>query len=216
MSYPAILQPANLLSLSRVFLTPVVGYFLWRGDLLSTHICAGLLIVAGITDGLDGYVARRLGQVTKLGKTLDPLADKLMAAFLIVLLILFRDFPWWLAGVVVGRDLLILVAGLALMRGEKVVVSSNYAGKYAFTAIVFLIGSYIYRWPLGITVLTWMTIILVVISTMLYARMFLRLRRGIPMAEVRDKPLWRVLRLVFNGSFLVVYFYGFFNFMEWL
>lgn len=212
----AILQPANLLSLSRVLLTPLVGYFLWKGDSQSTHICALLLIVAGITDGLDGYVARKLGQVSDFGKTLDPLADKLMAIVLIGLLIMFRDFPWWLAGVVVGRDLLILLAGLTLMRGEKIVVPSNWAGKYAFVAIIFLIGSYIYRFPTGITVLTWMTIVLVAISSLLYARLFLRLRGGQKLQIQPDRPMWKGLRTTFNISFLIVYFYGFFRFMGWV
>ncbi|MBU8933462.1 MAG: CDP-alcohol phosphatidyltransferase family protein [candidate division Zixibacteria bacterium] len=199
-----------------MLLTPLVGYFLWKGDSQSTHICALLLIVAGITDGLDGYVARKLGQVSDFGKTLDPLADKLMAIVLIGLLIMFRDFPWWLAGVVVGRDLLILLAGLTLMRGEKIVVPSNWAGKYAFVAIIFLIGSYIYRFPTGITVLTWMTIVLVAISSLLYARLFLRLRGGQKLQIQPDRPMWKGLRTTFNISFLIVYFYGFFRFMGWV
>jgi len=216
MSRLAILQPANLLSLSRVLLTPLVGYFLWKGDLQSTHICALLLIVAGITDGLDGYVARKLGQISDLGKTLDPLADKLMATVLIGLLIMYRDFPWWLAGVVVGRDFLILLAGLTLMRGEKIVVPSNWAGKYTFAAIAFLIGSYIYRYPFGITLVTWMTVPLVAISSLFYARLFLRLKRGEKLPVRIDRPLWKVLRTAFNISFLIVYFYGFFKFMDWM
>ena len=211
-----ILQPANLLSLSRVLLTPLVGYFLWKGDPQSTHICALLLIVAGVTDGLDGYVARKLGQVSDFGKMLDPLADKLMAIVLIGLLIVFRDFPWWLAGVVVGRDLLIVLAGLTLMRGEKIVVPSNWAGKYAFAAIAFLIGSYIYRFPFGITLLTWMTVVLVAISSLLYARLFLRLRGGQQLLVSPDRPVWKRMRTAFNASFLIVYFYAFFKFMGWM
>jgi len=204
------------MSLSRVFLTPLVGYFLWKGDIQSTHICALLLIVAGLTDGLDGYLARRLGQVSELGKTLDPLADKLMATSLIIMLIFFRDFPIWLAGIVVGRDIIILLAGLILFRGKKLVVPSNLAGKYAFTSIAFLIGSYIYRFPVGIYITTSLTLFLTGLSSFLYARVFLRLKRGNQLPISRDRPIWKTLRIVFNISFLAVYFSFFFKFLGWM
>ena len=93
------LQIPNLVSLSRIAMVPFLGYYLARGDDRSTLICAILMIVAGITDGLDGYLARRLGQISKLGIALDPVADKIFAGALVLLLIFYRDFPIWLAAV---------------------------------------------------------------------------------------------------------------------
>jgi len=195
----------NLLSLSRVALTPVVGYFLAKGDDRSTLICVALLAVAGITDGLDGYFARRMGMVSNLGKMLDPLADKLMAAVLVVLLILFREFPVWLAVVIVGRDVLIVLAGSLLLRGKKLVLPSNLTGKYAFAAIVVLLASYVVRFEFGIVTTTWITVSLVTLSTFFYGRVFLHVRRGQTPPVFTDRPLFAALRigvvLVYAGIF---------------
>jgi len=200
------LQYPNLLSLSRVAMTPFVGYFLAQGDDRSTMICAGFLLLAAITDGLDGYLARRLGQVSKLGIVLDPIADKIFAGVLIVLLIAYREFPVWLAAAIIGRDLLILLAGSLLLKGRKVVVPSNITGKYTFTAIAVLIGSYVIRFPFGIWLMTVLTLLLLILSTIIYARVFIRVRRGRSTPVFSDKPIYKILRtaatLVVSAIFL--------------
>lgn len=200
------LQFPNLLSLSRVAMTPFVGYFLAQGDDRSTMICAGFLLLAAITDGLDGYLARRLGQVSKLGIVLDPIADKIFAGVLIVLLIAYREFPVWLAAAIIGRDLLILLAGSLLLKGRKVVVPSNITGKYTFTAIAVLIGSYVIRFPFGIWLMTVLTLLLLILSTIIYARVFIRVRRGRSTPVFSDKPIYKILRtaatLVVSAIFL--------------
>ncbi len=208
-----IRQLPNLLSISRVLLTPLVGYYLSKNTLHATHIAALLLILAGITDGLDGFLARRLKQTSELGRILDPLADKIMAGVLVILLILYRDFPIWLAGIIIGRDGLILLAGLLLLGGRKVVVPSNLTGKYAFTAIAFLIGSYVYRFPFGITLTTWATVILVVVSTLLYARVFWSVRQGKAPPRFHDTKVLKILRGGGLVLFLLIFFYKFFEFL---
>ncbi len=185
----------NLLSLSRIAMTPVIGYFLWLDTSQATAICVGLLFVAGITDGLDGLLARRMGLISEIGKALDPIADKFMAGALLVLLIFFREFPIWLAALIIGRDLLILVAGLLLLKGRRIVIGSNLTGKYTFTAIALLLGSYVIRFDFGIRLLTPITIALIILSTILYTRVFLRVRNGEPPAEFLDRPLYRSLRI---------------------
>ncbi len=203
----------NLLSLSRIAITPVIGYFLWKGDDTSTLICAILLIVAGVTDSLDGMLARRMGLVSNLGKTLDPLADKAMAAALLVLLVLFRDLPLWLAAIIVGRDLLILVGGLVLLRGKKVTVSSNITGKYTFTAIAALLGSYVIRFDWGITVLTPITVALIALSTVLYARVFIKVKCGEGVPTFEDRPSYRYARLAALAGFSLLYLW---ELVRWL
>jgi len=209
----SIFQIPNLVSLSRIFLTPFVAYFLWKGDMQSTHICALLLILAGITDALDGYLARKLNQISDLGKTLDPLADKIMAGILVILLILFRDFPIWLAAVIIGRDLLIMVAGLILLQGRKVVVPSNLTGKYAFTAIVFLIVSYVYSFPFGIWFTTYITIFYITLSMYFYARVFVYIKKGLSPPVFKDKKIYMILRWIWVNTFLAIYLYKFYEFM---
>ncbi len=201
------LQIPNLVSLSRVVLTPFVGYFLARGDNQSTLICVVLLLIAGITDGLDGYLARRLNQVSKLGIALDPVADKVFAGVLVVLLILYRDFPIWLAVAIIGRDLLILIAGSILLRGQKLVIPSNITGKYAFGVMAFLLGSYVIRFEFGIILTTWVTVALLILSTIIYARVFLRASRGRPQPDFVDKLLYKVLRIGASLVALAVFLY---------
>ena len=188
-------QIPNLLSLSRIILTPVIGYYLWRGDNQATLICVILLIVAAVTDGLDGYLARRLGQVSNLGIALDPVADKIFAGVLVVLLIFYRDFPLWLAAVIVGRDLLIILAGLILMKGRPQPLPSNLTGKYAFGAIAVLLGAYVIQYDFGIWMTTWLTVILVAASTVNYAVRFVRISRGGDDRPFEDKPVYKYLRV---------------------
>lgn len=200
-------QSPNLLSLSRVFLTPFIGYYLALGDSRATVICIILLIVAGITDGLDGYLARRLDQVSKLGMALDPVADKVFAGVLVVLLIFYRDFPVWLAGVIIGRDLLILAAGSILLKGKELVLPSNISGKYAFGVIPFLVGSYIIRFDFGVMLMTYVTVLLLIVSTIIYARVFVTVKKGVAMSVFHDKPAYKVMRIGASMLVLAVFFY---------
>jgi CDP-diacylglycerol--glycerol-3-phosphate 3-phosphatidyltransferase len=191
-----LLKPPNLLSLSRVLLTPVVAYYVAGHNLRSRLICLGLLLVAAITDGLDGWLARRTGQVSRLGIALDPIADKIFAGALVVLLIAYREFPLWLAATIIGRDLLIMLAGLLLMRGRTISLPSNLTGKYAFSAIAVLLGSYVIEYPFGITMTTPITLLLLAASIVNYARTFALVRRGQSPPVFRDKPLFRAARTI--------------------
>lgn len=197
----------NLLSLSRVAMTPFLGYYLAGGDGRSTVICAGILLLAAATDGLDGYLARRTGQVTKLGIALDPIADKIFAGVLVVLLIFYREFPVWLAAAIVGRDLVILIAGLLLLRGREIVVPSNITGKYTFTVVAFLLGSHVIRFDFGIWLMTLLTVLLLILSTVIYARVFLKVRGGDAAPVFADKPLYKILRITTGLVVLVVFFF---------
>ena len=208
-----ILQPANLLSLSRIGLAPFIGYYLWRGDNQATLICALLLIVAGITDLLDGYVARRLNQVSRLGMVLDPLADRILAVALVIMLIFFRGFPLWLAVVIVGRDLLILAAGMVLLKGSDIVVPSNLTGKYTFAATAMLLGSYVIRFDFGAKLMTYVTVTLITASTIIYARIFVVLKRGASPAPFADRPLYRITRAVVTLAVFGWYFYKLYLFL---
>ncbi|UCG61190.1 MAG: CDP-alcohol phosphatidyltransferase family protein [Candidatus Zixiibacteriota bacterium] len=197
----------NLVSLFRVVLIPFLGYFLAQGDSRSTLICAGLYVLAGISDGLDGYLARKMGQVSQFGIALDPIADKVLAGALVILLIFYRDFPVWLAAAILGRDLLILIAGLLLLKGKKVVVPSNITGKYAFGVMAFLLGSYIIRFEFGIVLTTWVAVILLILSTIVYARVFVLVRKGRPAPVSADKPVYKFLRVGGSVLLLVLFFY---------
>lgn len=185
----------NLVSLSRVLITPFVGYFLAQDDANSTLICAALLIAASITDGIDGYLARRLNMRSGLGLILDPLADKLFAAVLLIELVLFRGLPVWLAAVIVGRDLLIALAGLFVLRRRKVSPASNITGQYTFFSIVLLLGFYVVRFRFGIWLFSVITLVLIVLSLANYGYRFSRILRELPIESSQDRRLFRFLRV---------------------
>lgn len=103
----------NLLSLVRLALAP---YLFWA--LLREHFNAALIVilVAGVTDGLDGYLARKLRVSSRTGEVLDPIADKVLLSAAFIALWLDGSLEGWLAAIILGRDVLILAAaGVALL-----------------------------------------------------------------------------------------------------
>lgn len=194
---------SNLLSLFRVLIIPVLWYFLAREDQNSAFTALGILIVAGLSDGLDGYLARKLNQISRLGMILDPLCDKILAGALVVMLIMFREFPVWLAAVIIGRDILILAASAVLLKGRQVVFPSTISGKYAFFFIVVLLACSIIRFELGVTVAAFISVILIGASFFIYARSFAAVRRGETPKPFEDKPVYRNIRVGLTGIVLI-------------
>ena len=91
----------NILTLLRILLVPVVILSLREGQYVSALV---LFLLAGITDGLDGWIAKRFDCVSQLGTILDPVADKLLISSTFVMLVLLGDIPFWLVLMVVCRD----------------------------------------------------------------------------------------------------------------
>lgn len=214
--FKQLIQIPNLVSLSRIFLTPIIGYYLARGDNQATIICVVLLFIAGLTDGLDGYLARKLNQVSDFGVALDPVADKIFAGILIVLLIIYRGFPIWMAVAIIGRDILIMAAGLLLLRGKKITLPSNLTGKYTFTVIAFLMGSYVIRFTFGIYFCSVFVIIYLLASMVNYTRVFINIKKGIAPPVFKDKPVYKIIRICLLLFFLIIFWYElFFNFISY-
>lgn len=101
----------HILTLIRLFAAPVVAWLLLRSQFWQA---LALVLVAGVTDWLDGFAARRLGVSGRLGVTLDPLADKALLVTLFVVLRVVALLPFWLVALVIGRDVVILAGALAL------------------------------------------------------------------------------------------------------
>lgn len=99
----------NMICIFRILLVGPVVWLLWHGDFVAT---LWLIFIAGFSDGLDGYLARRFGWRSRLGGILDPLADKFLMVSLFITLTLVGLIPPWLAALVVGRDLVIVIGGL--------------------------------------------------------------------------------------------------------
>ncbi len=95
----------NLLTLARIFLTPVLAWLLLRKSMTAAFF---VFFIAGLTDALDGLLARVLDQKSRLGSLIDPVADKLLLVTAFLLLWKIGEIPSWLLLIVVARDLLIL------------------------------------------------------------------------------------------------------------
>ncbi len=106
-----MLNLANRLTILRILMAPIVVVLLLYRQV---GAALGIFLLAGITDGLDGFVARSRGQKTPLGMVLDPLADKLLLTSTVVTLSYLRELPRWFAVILVSRDL-ILVGGAMIL-----------------------------------------------------------------------------------------------------
>jgi len=134
----------NLLTLLRIALIPVFVVVFFLNFSWSNIACAGIFSFAAITDWLDGYLARRLQQHTKLGAFLDPVADKLMVAAALVLLVQRYPTVWMAvpALIIISREISIsaLREWMAVL-GERASVAVSYIGKVkTFVQMVAIAG----------------------------------------------------------------------------
>ena len=168
----------NLISFFRVILIIPVGYLLIYQFEKSNTIIIFLLILMYITDILDGYAARKFDQVTELGKTLDPIADKI-AVVIIALIIFFKGLiPTWFFLIIIIRDVLILSFGIYLKSKKKVTLMSNFPGKLAVLSIGIILLFSIINSELFIKIngyLYYISTTLILFSSYLYFKRFLKI-----------------------------------------
>ena len=164
----------NLLTSFRILLIPVFIILFLVPDSTRSMLAAVVFLVAALTDLLDGYLARKWQQVTKLGKLLDPVADKLLVLAALILLVDFQRVEAWLVIILIGRE--IAMTGLrAIASTDGIVIPAEKTGKYKFflqaTAIVLLILNYKvpFNFSLWGNVMLWISMILAVVSMVQYA-----------------------------------------------
>jgi cardiolipin synthase len=124
----------NILSLLRLLLIPVFLVLL-----VFQHFGWALLLIAvsAITDFVDGYVARHFNQVSRLGQLLDPAVDRLFILSTLLGLAWVDVLPWWLVGVIIARDVLLLVLGVVLANHRFGPLPVHHLGKMGTFAILF-------------------------------------------------------------------------------
>lgn len=140
----------NLLTFLRILAIPLVGWLLTYTGPRQAWIAMFVYLAASLTDFLDGWIARRYGLVTTLGKLLDPLADKLLViSTLLMLAVMHREpgIPGWILVVIVGREF--AVTGLrSIAAAEGIVLSADATGKAKMllqtVGVHFLIVHYTY------------------------------------------------------------------------
>jgi CDP-diacylglycerol--glycerol-3-phosphate 3-phosphatidyltransferase len=154
---------ANKVTIFRILLIPFfvveVLYYVQHGHELNRWLGISSFALAAVCDGVDGYIARRFNQRSELGAILDPLADKLLLVSGIVLLSFdhlpyLSTVPLWLAGTIIGRDI-VLLAGLIViqMLVGKVTVRPRFIGKIAtvlqMIVVLWVLLKLDERWVLG-------------------------------------------------------------------
>ena len=175
----------NLVTMGRVVVIPFVLYFMDNFNPLRTFIASLLWLVAAAGDFLDGYLARSRGEVSMLGKFLDPLADKLIVNAVLVYMVALGRVPAWIVVVIIGRDL--AVNGLrSIASAQGLVIAASDGGKIktAFQLVAIMLLLIHFRYPaLGVgipvdyhiagTWLLWVSTVVSLYSGAQYMRHFL-------------------------------------------
>jgi len=108
---------ANKLTISRIFLIPLYFIFLlysFPNNNFYTILSFILLLIIALGDALDGFLARKLNQISRLGSILDPIADKLTISISFIILGVYKEIPAWLVIIVISKDVLIFLGWLVL------------------------------------------------------------------------------------------------------
>ena len=178
---------ANLLTLLRIFFVPllvaalvqdnwefVLGGFVITNELLALAI----FLAAAATDLLDGYVARRWGQITTVGTLLDPIADKLLISSALIALVQVRQVPGWMAILIIGREFAVTgLRGIAASAGYTIQASD--LGKTKMVSQVLAVSLILVsvrwdQWRPAADVWLWLVVFFSILSAIMYFMKFWR------------------------------------------
>jgi CDP-diacylglycerol--glycerol-3-phosphate 3-phosphatidyltransferase len=132
-----------------------------------------LIFIGLISDALDGFFARKLNQITELGKVLDPLADKINIGAVVLVLIFEYNFPFWLAIAIIVRDIIIVIGSVILSKHIQAIPPSNFLGKIAVNVIALDLIGYIFEFKIFIPILDYIALFFVFISLLGYINTFI-------------------------------------------
>lgn len=177
----------NALTLLRIFFVPLLVAALVQGhvtidlgfmEITNATLALGLFLAAAATDLLDGYLARRWGQITTVGTLLDPIADKLLVSSALIALVQVRVVPAWMTIVVIAREF--AISGLrSIAAAEGYIIEASDFGKAKLVAQVCAISLLMLsmHWtnlrPAAIASM-WVVVFITVFSALMYFRKFWR------------------------------------------
>lgn len=162
----------NLITVMRLLLVPVIVWLIGDGEYLAAF---WLFVIAGISDGVDGFIAKRFNVISELGAYLDPIADKALLVSIYIALSFINQIPYWLVVAVVSRDVLIVGAVLLSWIMDRPVAmqpllisKANTAAQIVLASVV--LGALAFNMELGTlrTVLVVTTALLTVLSAVAY------------------------------------------------
>jgi CDP-diacylglycerol--glycerol-3-phosphate 3-phosphatidyltransferase len=158
----------NWITFSRLLALPFLLYGLHNPTSQTRWVCVIIFIIAAATDWLDGYLARKLNQISELGKFLDPLVDKLLVLAPLLALIELGQIPAWGVFLILGREL--AIAGWRV--NQTKITGANFWGKLKtvsqITAIALLIAPLPEAWNIPSLIAFWISVALTLISGAIY------------------------------------------------
>ncbi|MDI3309810.1 MAG: CDP-alcohol phosphatidyltransferase family protein [Thermoanaerobacterium sp.] len=157
----------NTLTLIRFVLIPVFVYsffYIYNGNIYA----AVVFLVSGLTDVLDGYIARHYNQITKVGILMDPLADKLMIITVLLSLWIKGIIPFFIILIVIVKEVTMIIGAFILYKRKDITIPANRFGKTAtllfYVAIIFSI----FDWPYGLTLMI-IALLLALVAFFIYS-----------------------------------------------
>lgn len=163
----------NWVTLSRLLALPVLLYYLQYPTGETRWLSLAIFLIAALTDWVDGYLARKLDQITELGKFLDPLVDKLLVLAPLLALVELGQLPAWGVFLILAREL--TIAGWRItpsLTGSSAIKAANVWGKVKtmsqIVAIALLIAPLPSPWQISSLVAFWISVLLTLISGVIY------------------------------------------------
>ncbi len=136
-----ILTVPNVISLLRILSIPLIAYLVANRHLIISLV---VMLISALSDGVDGIIARRFNQVSKLGQILDPVADRLLILCSVLALSIASILPWWLLALVGARDVLMGLLVLALAQHSYGPLPVHFAGKTGTAVLMLAIPALIF------------------------------------------------------------------------
>lgn len=168
-----LLYPSNMVTLARLLLLPpTISYLRQPGRRAEALFC---MATSMLTDVIDGPLARRRGEVSQLGKLLDPIADKLVLDTIAITLSQKGTLPWWITSLILTRDAGIALAALLLYHHHTHIMPSMIAGKTTTVALTTAIFLYIADGERSGKPAMYVALALAVLSVLQYGRRFIKL-----------------------------------------
>ena len=163
----------NLLTLFRLFLLPFAFHFILKKTNSGLIIAIILLGIAYFSDIFDGYLARKLNQISDLGQILDPTVDKIIIASLAIYLTVHHGLPIWVLVLVLAEYLAIILGGVILIKRKKEVPTPKLFGKYTASILGIVLFFYLIDLVFWKQVFLWIGVVMILITLFTYVRMFI-------------------------------------------
>lgn len=163
----------NILTGMRLLMIPFFGYFIWIEEYV---IGAILFLMAGFTDFLDGYIARKFKLVTNFGKVADPIADKLMQVTALALLAYRGRIPVLILLILATKEILMIIGGVVLYKKGEIVVPANWYGKIGTVLIYLAIVLSMFRVPYS-DIVVYVALLFAIFAFIMYGFNYMKVSR---------------------------------------